>query len=451
MNPIVQQFIGLAALLLLTPFASVHAEDWPQFRGPGGQGYAAVSETPLVWSETENVIWKVTIPGRGWSSPVVAGGRVWLTTAVETPALPGDLEKALARTGHPDSNTYVAHHVALKAIAIDLDSGRLVHDTTLFEFDQPILLNKTNSYASPTPVADEGRVYCDFGAMGTVCVDAATGKMLWSRRLAVEHQVGPGSSPTVYRNLLILVRDGCDEQYVAALDTRTGETVWKTPRPPITATTPSFRKAFSTPLIFVANGKEQMVAPGAQWIVSYRPTTGEELWRVDTGDTFSNTSRPVYGHGMVYVCTAYGGSRMLAIRTDGTGDVTESHVAWQLQQGTPQRPSPLLVAGRLYFVSDRGVASCVDAVTGEVQWSERLGGAYAASGSFAAGRIYFFSENGVSTAIRPGDRFERLAENRLDGRIMASPAFVERGMLVRTDTHLYRIGRQSRTAEAAGR
>ncbi len=187
-----------------------------------------------------------------------------------------------------------------------------------------------------------------------------------------------------------------------------------------------------------------MVVPGAQWIVSYRPATGEELWRVDTGGTFSNTSRPVYARGVVYVCTAHGGARMLAIRAGGKGDVTDTHVAWQLQQGTPLRSSPLVVGERLYMVSDRGVASCVDAATGEVKWSERLGGAYSASPTYAKGRIYFFSENGVATVIRPGDRFEPLSKNRLDGRIMASPAFVEGAILVRTDRHLYRLHRVAR-------
>ena len=441
MKVIIRHFAGPAVLMLLASWADGRTENWPQFRGPTGQGHAAVREAPLAWSEKENVVWKIPIPGRGWSSPVVIDGRVWLTTAVETPALPGDLEKAVARTKHPDSNTYVAHHVALKAVAIDLDSGRLVHDTILAEMDLPLLLNKTNSYASPTPVAEAGRVYCDFGTMGTACVDAITGKMLWFRRLPVEHQVGPGSSPVLDRDLLILVRDGCNQQYVAAVHKKTGETVWKRPRPPIAAASPSVRKAFSTPLIFTENGEEQMVAPGAQWIVSYAPATGEELWRVDTGATFSNTSRPVYGHGLVYVSTAYGGARMLALRVNGKGDVTSTHVAWELRQGTPQRSSPLLVGDRLYIVSDRGVASCVDAITGEVKWSERLGGAYSASPSFAAGRVYFFAENGVATVIRPGDRFEPLAESQLDGRIMASPAFVGRSILVRTDTDLYRIGR----------
>ncbi|NLX99763.1 MAG: PQQ-binding-like beta-propeller repeat protein [Rhodopirellula sp.] len=441
MRDIVRRFIGPAVLTLLIPLADGHAEDWPEFRGPGGRGHATVGAAPLQWSEKDNLVWKAPIPGRGWSSPVVLDGRIWLTTAVETPALPGDFEKARARTDQPDSNTYVAHHVALKAIAIDPASGRTLHDTTLAEIDLPLLLNKTNSYASPTPVAEAGRVYCDFGAMGTACVDATTGKKVWFRRLVVEHQVGPGSSPTVFGDLLILVRDGCDQQYVAALDKNTGETIWKTPRPPITATSLSYHKAFSTPLIFTANGVPQMVVPGAQWIVSYRPATGEELWRVDTGDTFSNTSRPVYGDGIVYICTAYGGARMLAIRVDGKGNVTETHVAWQLQQGTPQRSSPLLVGQRLYIVSDRGVASCVDAANGEVKWSQRLEGAHTASPSYAAGRIYFFSEGGVATIIRPGDRFERLAENQLDGRIMASPAFIDAAIFIRTDTHLYRIGR----------
>jgi outer membrane protein assembly factor BamB len=338
----------------------------------------------------------------------------------------------------------VAKDVTLKAICVDRNSGRLLHDVTLFEVDEPVLLNPMNSYASPTPVAETGRVYCDFGAMGTACVDAATGRTLWSRRLVIEHQVGPGSSPILYRDLLILVRDGCDRQYVAALEKATGKPVWKTPRPPLDTTTLVFRKAFSTPLVVEDDdGTEQMIVLGAQWLVSYDPSTGVERWRVDTGSTYSNASRPVYGHGMVYACTAFGGTRMLAIRTDGHGNVSDTHVVWKLGRSTPRRSSPLLVGDRLYFVSDRGVASCADARTGEVIWSERLAGAHSTSPVFADGRIYFFGESGSVTVLRPGDTFRLLAENQLDGRIMASPAFVDRSIFLRTDTHLYRIERQA--------
>ncbi len=426
-------------LLLAVPIASTGAEDWPQFRGPTGQGHSTAKDIPLRWSESENIAWKVPIVGRGWSSPVVLGGQIWLTTAIETEGSSEELQQAVERVGAPVPNPYVAGHVTLKAICIDRDNGRILHDLTLFQTDEPVVLNTMNSYASPTPVVEAGRVYCDFGAMGNACVDTATGKIVWSRHLSVEHQVGPGSSPILYGDTLILTRDGCDQQYITALDKTTGRTVWKTPRPPHDTAVMVYRKAFTTPVVFEDNGVDQMVVLGAQWIVSYDPAIGKERWRVDTGPTFSNASCPAYGDGLVYVCTAYGGTRMYAIRTDGRGDVTDTHIAWEVQRSTPRRTSPLLVDGRLYLVSERGVASCVDAETGEVYWSERLDGAFSASPVFADGHVYFFGENGTATVIQLGDSFRTLAENHIDGRIMATPAFVDRSVILRTDTHLYRI------------
>jgi len=404
-----------------------------------GQGHSIAKDVPLRWSESENVVWKVPIEGRGWSSPVVLGDQIWLTTALETEGSPEELQQAVERVGAPVPSPYVAGHVTLKAICLDRDSGRILHNVTLFEDDEPVVLNTMNSYASPTQVVEAGRVYCDFGAMGTVCVDATTGKTLWSRHLVIEHQVGPGSSPILYGDTLILTRDGCDEQYVTALDKDTGKTVWKTDRPSHDTSVVVYHKAFTTPLVFEEDGVEQMVVVGAQWIVSYDPATGKERWRVDTGPTFSNASRPVYGDGMVYVCTAYGGAQMLAIHTDGRGDVTDTHVAWVLRRATPKRTSPLLVEGHLCFVSERGIASCIDARTGESYWSERFDGVYSASPICADGRVYFFGENGTTTVVQPGDSFRSLAENHLDGRIMATPAFVDRSIILRTDTHLYRI------------
>jgi outer membrane protein assembly factor BamB len=252
--------------------------------------------------------------------------------------------------------------------------------------------------------------------------------------------VGPGSSPIVYGDTLILVRDGCDQQHITALDKKTGQSVWKTNRPPITTPYLPYRKAFSTPLVVTVDGVEQMIIPAARWMVSYEPAGGKELWRVDTGSSFSNAARPVYGHGMVFVCTAYGGTRLLAIRLNGRGDVTATHVAWELKKQIPKRSSPLLVGDELYFVSDVGVATCVDAQTGELRWTERLSGAFSASPVFAAGHIFLFGENGTTTILKPGKEFVKLAENSVDGRIMASPAVLDRSIILRTDTQLYHVG-----------
>jgi outer membrane protein assembly factor BamB len=282
-------------------------------------------------------------------------------------------------------------------------------------------------------------VYCDFGALGTACLDTATGKILWSRHLVIEHQVGPGSSPLLYGDLLVLVRDGCDEQYLTALDKRTGATVWRTDRPPMSTRVPFYRKAFSTPLVIATGGSHQMIVPAAQWMAAYDPADGRELWKVDTGSTFSNAVRPVYGHGLAFVGTSYGGSQLLAIRIDGRGDVTQSHVAWNLKKQVPKRSSPLLVGDELYCVSDSGVATCLDARTGEIHWSERLSDPHSASPVYADGRIYCCGEDGTTTVLRPGKRFLKLAENVVEGRMMASPAMLDGTIVLRTAEHLYRI------------
>jgi outer membrane protein assembly factor BamB len=314
-----------------------------------------------------------------------------------------------------------------------------LHDVTLMDVADPVVICRVNSYASPTPVVEAGRLYCDFGTMGTFCLDTASGNLVWSRRLPIEHQVGPGSSPVVYRDQLILVRDGCDQQYVTALDKRTGDTLWRTNRPALDTSVFVYRKAFSTPLVFRHDGTEQMAILGAQWIVSYDPASGRELWRVDTGSTYSNASRPIYGEGLVFACTAYGGTRMLAIRPQGRGDVTATHVAWKLQRSTPKRSSPLLVGQQLFMVSDNGIASCIQAATGEVLWSERLSGPHSASPILADGRIYFFAEDGTTMVLEPGTQYRPIAENRVTGSIMATPAFVDSAVLLRTETHLYCI------------
>ena len=441
--------LGLFVLLMSGTVVrtAAAADDWPQFRGPGGEGHSPAVGLPLSWSETENVAWKVAVPGRGWSSPVVLGNHIWMTTALETAATAEEKKQRLAGKKHAET-LQVAAAVSLRAICIRRDSGEPARDVELFRIDEPAEIHQLNSYASPTPVLEPGRLYCDFGTCGTACVDCATGKVLWKRRLPIDHQVGPGSSPILHEELLILVRDGCDQQYITAVDKRTGQTVWRTDRPPMD-TDDEFKKAFSTPLVFRSNGKRQMIVPGAEWIVSYDPATGEQIWRVDCGRGYSNVPRPVFGHGMVYVCTEFPGQQLWAIAVDGRGDVTDTHVRWKAVKQIPKRSSPLLVGRELYVVSDGGVATCFDALTGRPHWRKRVGGNYFASPVYADGRIYLFNDEGKATLLTPGKEFVKPAENRVEGRIVASPAIADGTIILRTDTHLYRIEKDASRLRSA--
>jgi hypothetical protein len=258
----------------------------------------------------------------------------------------------------------------------------------------------------------------------------------------LDHQVGPGSSLALWQNVLLLVRDGRDAQYVAALDKKTGQAVWKTDRPPIVTPSTDLRKAFSTPLLVRSGGRTQVVAPGAHWIVSYDPGTGKELWRARHGQGFSFGSCAVFGHGMAFFSTGCFKAQLWAVRVDGEGDVTATHVAWKCTRQVPVMSSPVLGGDELYWVSDDGMACCADARSGEMHWQERLGGAHLASPVFAEGRVYFFGQDGKTTVVKAGKQFEKLAENAVEGPLVATPALVDRAIFLRTDSHLYRIGKK---------
>lgn len=437
----VRCFFGVLTgfLLLLLQPAGAWA-DWPQFRGPGGQGHSDATDLPLTWSETENVVWKTALPGRGWSSPVEQDGRIWMTTAIETPATPEQRAKKLAEAPDP-AGLEVVGHVSLRALCVDFATGRLIHDLEVFSVDNPDPVHSQNSFASPTPVIDAGRVYVHFGTYGTACLDAVTGETVWTNReLNCDHQNGPGSSPIIWQDLFIVHFDGIDVQYVVALDKATGRQVWKADRSGKMNPNGPFRKAYSTPLIVEHAGQPMLISPGADWVYAYDPATGRELWRAHYGKLgFSNAPRPVAGHGMVYISTCFMSPTMLAVRYDGQGDVTESHILWRNDRQAPKLPSPLLVGDDLYQVSDQGVATCLDARTGEVYWSQRLGGNFNASPLYADGRIYFFNRDGVTKVIAPGRKFQLLAENRLESAFYASPAVVEKSLVLRTERALYRI------------
>ena len=453
---------GLTVLLLFAPVS--HASDWPEFRGPFENGHAAADDAPpaglpLHWSETKNVKWKTPIPYCGWSTPVVMGGQVWLTTATED--------------GHD-----------FFCLCLDTQTGRVRLNEKLFHADHPDPLgNSVNCYASPSPVIEPGRVYLSFGSYGTAYLDTATYKTIWRRTdLRCRHFRGPGSSPILFENLLILTMDGADVQYLVALDKQTGETVWKTNR--TTAWNDlnaegepdregDLRKGFSTPIIVdlqgqpmgqgdrhilagrpthtmvATKGPEKMsqspaikpilVSAGSKAIYGYDPRTGRELWKVHHG-SHTAASRPIFARGLVMFVTGQGRPQLWAIRPDGKGDVSHSHVAWKSRSKTVCKlGSPVAVGDLLFLVSEDGMAACTEIATGRELWKKRIGGHYCASPVYADGRLYFCNQEGKATVLKPGRSFQLLATNTLEDGCMASPAVSGRALYLRTKTHLYRI------------
>jgi outer membrane protein assembly factor BamB len=407
----------LPSLALLLVTLSLWAEDsWTQFRGPNGTGVSNSTGLPTSWDEKTNVVWKTAIPGKGWSSPVVLGKQVWLTTAP------------------PDGKTR-------SALCIDRDSGRIVHERKLFDVPKPLYTSiDFNSHASPSPVIEKGRVYVHFGAAGTACLDTGSGKVLWTRTdLLCNHWRGPGSSPILWRNLLILTFDGHDKQYVVALDKADGTTVWKKDRTVDYKTTDGdLKKAYSTPAVFTVGGKEQLVSPTAGGTIAYDPQTGKELWKVNHGLTMNTATPPVLAGGKVLVTTG-DPAKLVAVRPTGSGDVTDSHVAWTWTKAVPTRPAPLVADGLLYLISNQGVVTCLDVKTTKPVWTKRIDGNYSSSPVCADGRLYFFDQDGKGHVLTTGRKVKLVATNKLEAGCMASPAVAGKALFVRTKTHLYRI------------
>lgn len=424
----------LVWVLLFFPL-TLHA-NWPQWRGPGGQGHAE-GPLPLSWSEEENIAWKTPIAGRGWSSPVVFGNQVWLTTAFEaentTPT-----KKEAAESGKPDPLAKIDLH----AICLDRTTGKILHDVPVLSVKEPQLIHRQNSHASPAPVIEEGRVYTHFGAFGSACIDTTTGEVLWKNsELMIMHENGPGSCPVLWKDYLIFHMDGSDLQYIVALDKNTGKVAWKTDRSGELNENPQLKKAYGTPIIATLGGREQLLSNAADWLYSYDPANGKELWKMPYERLgFSNVARPVLGHGLIFLATGFSKSEMFAIRADGKG---EAEIVWTYKRNVPTGPSPILVGNELYFVSDQGgLVTCLDALTGELLWKERIGGGnYWASPLFGDGRLYFHSEQGLTAVLKPGRTFEKLKENPLDGLIMGSAAATEGSLFIRTDKALYRVGK----------
>lgn len=403
--------------------AAAEAPAWPEFRGPTGQGHAQ-GDLPLQWSESNRVAWKTPIHGRAWSSPVSDGERIWLSTANEK-------------------------GTELSALCVDFETGKVVHDLKLFHVENPQYAHPFNTYASPTPALDQGRVFVTFGSPGTACLDAKTGQVLWERRdFVCNHFRGAGSSPTMWGGLLFMNFDGSDFQYVVALDKRTGKTVWKTDRSldfkdldrdGKPAADGDWRKGFSTPLVHDFGSGPILISHGSKAVYGYEPKTGKELWHVEEQKTHSASGRPIVAGGRIVVSMGHPKSELWAIEPGGSGDVTESHVAWKVKRNVPTRSSAIAVGGLLFMVDDGGIASCLDVKTGEQVWNERIGGTYSAAPISASGRVYFFAEDGKTTVLAADRAFKVLATNQLGDGFMASPAVVGKSLVLRSKTHLYRI------------
>ena len=413
----------LATLLLLSAplFA---AENWPQFRGPAGDGQSDATGLPVKFSETEKVKWKTPIHGKAWSSPVIWGSQVWLTTAKED-------------------------GTELGVVCVDKGSGKVLRDDVLFRVATPQFCHKFNSYASPTPVIEEGRIYVTFGSPGTACLDTKTGAKLWERTdFVCNHYRGAGSSPIVWGDLLIMNFDGSDAQFVVALDKKTGKTAWQTARSVDYQDLGKdgkpegegdYRKAFSTPTVVEHAGQPVLISSGAKAHYGYDPKTGRELWRYEDRSNHSAATRPVAGFGMVFIPAGYSTGQVLALKLGGTGVLGRDALAWSLKKAAPNKPSLLLIGELLYAINDGGIASCIEAKTGEVVWTERIGGNFSAAPVFADGRIYACNEEGKVTAFAPGREWKPLGESQLASGFMAAPAVSGRALYLRTKTDLYRI------------
>ncbi len=434
----------LAPLMIICSLTTLAIADdgWPQFRGPGGQGDAGHATPPLNWNLEKQLSWSADVPGKGYSSPIVQGNRVWVTTAVEFEPTEEQKQKTL-ETSRLEPKDFVRRQVAgrlsLRVLCFDYSTGKPIYESVVADVESPEAIHVGNSYASPTPVVAGGRLYAHFGVNGTACLDAATGDVLWKRSIPVFYSVGPGSSPVVYEDLVILVCDGIDQQFVVALDRETGKTVWKTHRPPKRADDGQLQKAYSTPLIINHDGHDQLVVPSAQWVVSYEPLTGEELWQVDHGDGFSTIPRPVYGNGLVYICSGYTQSKLLAIRVDGRGDVTNSHVVWTANRQISKNPSPLLAGDLLFVISDNGICTCFDALTGKTHWQQRIGGNFSASPVLANDHVFLLSHEGTITAIPVSAEREELVTSHAPDELKASPAILKSSVILRSGSKLYRI------------
>jgi outer membrane protein assembly factor BamB len=435
-----------ASLTTLALGVTVQAGNWPQFRGPHGQGVSDEAALPSTWSPATNVAWKTAIAGLGHSSPIVWGNHVFLTTAIEGEPLPGakapvhmlqeDPGKPASEFVHPDSLGADRKHT-YKVMALALDTGAVRWEKVAYEGPVYDGRHKRSSYASPTPVTDGTRVFAYFGSEGVYAYDFA-GKLLWKADVGDIKTLGMGtaSSPVLYKNLVILQcdEDGGQASFITALDAKSGKTVWKTKRP--TSVT------WTTPVLVTAGASEELVTAGNEFVIGYDPATGTELWRAK-GLESNTIATPLVGHGLVIVSAGYPTKRVIAIRPGGKGDVSGTdRIAWTYDKGTAYVPSPILYGDYVYLITDAGLLTCLDAKTGAVKYE---GGRPPVPAKFVAspvafgGNLYLTSTDGDTFVVKAGPAHEVVRTNELDEPVYASIAPAQGRLLIRGQSHLYCI------------
>lgn len=401
------------AILFFMLFAMI-TEEWSQFRGPESNGHVQYKDMPEKWSDQSPVAWKVSIPGLGWSSPVVVNGRVYLTTAVAQ-----------------------GEGLSLRTLCLDSQTGKTIWEREVRQVSNAPKIHAKNSHASPTPIVTDGSVFVHFGALGMARLKQADGTIEWlCTDLDYPPMHGSGGSPFLSDGKLVVVCDGSVKPFVAAVDAKTGKVVWKTFR----SVEARISHSFVTPLVTEVDGKKQVLAPGPDHFAAYDLETGKELWIIKAPG-WSVVPQPIVTQGMVIYNHDYDNPELIAAKLGGSGDVTEKNIVWRLKRGAPSTPTPLLVGEELYFVSDNGIASCVNVLTGTQYWMERLGGDFSASPLLINGNIMFLDENGKATWVKASRKFEILGTNEITGRTLATPGFDQNAMYLRTDEFLIKYQR----------
>ena len=427
---------------LCTFFWAQGEAEWTQWRGPNGDGHAQEGNYPIRWTEDQNIAWKTSLaPGKGHSSPVVQNGKIWLTSAVETPATEEEKAARVKESKFPGAaSLHYLSKVAFFAIQLDLSSGDILKEVKVFEQRNPQAIHRLNSYASPSPLLSEGRLFVHFGTFGTACLEPESGSILWKNKdldLQIHHENGPGSTPICWDGLLIFHLDGTDKQNVVALDQKTGKLIWQTPRSGKLKENPQTKKAYATPVITETEKGPVLISTGADWVYGYDPKSGKELWKINYGVLgFSNVAKPILHEDLFIISTGFMKGELHAYQLNG---LNQPELVWKLFKGAPKKPSPILVDSFVYVINDGGILTVVRAMDGDLVWRERLQGEYSASPTFAGGHIYFSNQSGMTTVIKPGNQLEIVQRNQLRTGHMASFAPIPKGLLVRTNEAIYRI------------